>query len=299
MRRTYWWLYAATKKIRFSMDRERVWQELEGHIQERMEAGEERGLSRDEAEKAAVAAMGDPEALAEELGRLHAPYWGWLWRVSQWALGLVLVWSLLAGAWPRALEDLWGYLEGVPEVELPPVVETSRVEYEEGKFYETTSRLVRAWQDLELGEAGGYRWSVPVAYLRCHTQSEDVPADVPDYNTLTIYLAAESWRFWERWEAGGTLFTVTDNTGYVYPDWEESYIPRRGRIGTSDYIAYSFGPYTGYETCFSVTYRVPDFFSAEGVLEITSVPHPEALEWLEVTVGGERLRIDLRGGEVQ
>lgn len=83
------WLDAATKKIYFRPDRKAVRRELEAHFEDLREAS---GL---EAE-AAAAAMGDPEAIAEELGRLHRPWLGYLWRLSQlMLLGAAAVYCLL------------------------------------------------------------------------------------------------------------------------------------------------------------------------------------------------------------
>lgn len=76
------WLDAATSRIRFRPDREAVRRELEAHLEdvkERQAAGQPEA----QAEATALKAMGDPEALAEELGRLHRPWWGYLWRASQ------------------------------------------------------------------------------------------------------------------------------------------------------------------------------------------------------------------------
>ena len=70
------WLDTATKKILFRPDRKAVRKELEAHLEDLREAS---GLD----EETAVASMGDPAALAEELSRLHRPWWGYLWRASQ------------------------------------------------------------------------------------------------------------------------------------------------------------------------------------------------------------------------
>ena len=84
------WLDTATKKILFRPDRKAVRRELEAHLEDLREAS---GLD----EEAAVSAMGDPAALAEELGRLHRPWWGYLWRTSQIVLaGTVVFCCLLA-----------------------------------------------------------------------------------------------------------------------------------------------------------------------------------------------------------
>lgn len=84
------WLDTATKKILFRPDRKAVRKELEDHLEDLREST---GLD----EEATVASMGDPASLAEELGRLHRPWWGCLWRASQIVLaGTVVFCCLLA-----------------------------------------------------------------------------------------------------------------------------------------------------------------------------------------------------------
>ena len=88
----YKWLNTATAKIRFGPDRKAVQRELEAHLDDAKERHTAAGLPEDEAEAAVLEAMGDPEVIAEELGRLHRPWLGYLWRASQIVLaGTVLV----------------------------------------------------------------------------------------------------------------------------------------------------------------------------------------------------------------
>ena len=73
------WLDTATAKIRFGPDRKAVRRELEAHLEDLRDAS---GLE----EEAALQAMGNPAEIAEELGRIHRPWLGYLWRMSQLAL---------------------------------------------------------------------------------------------------------------------------------------------------------------------------------------------------------------------
>lgn len=83
------WLDTATKKIRFRPDRTAVRRELEAHLEDLRDAS---GLE----EEAALQAMGNPAELAEELGRVHSPWLGYLWRLSQLALaGAAVTYCLL------------------------------------------------------------------------------------------------------------------------------------------------------------------------------------------------------------
>lgn len=85
------WLDTATKKIRFRPDRKAVRRELEAHLEDMREAS---GLEED----AALRTMGDPEAVAEELGRVHRPWLGYLWRASQAALaGAAVLYCVMLG----------------------------------------------------------------------------------------------------------------------------------------------------------------------------------------------------------
>ena len=84
----YKWLERATAKIRFGPDQRAVQQELADHIDDLTEHYQASGLDQDAAAAAALEAMGDPEAIAEDLGRLHSPWPGWLWRLSQGLLAI-------------------------------------------------------------------------------------------------------------------------------------------------------------------------------------------------------------------
>lgn len=78
------WLDAATAKIRFGPDRKAVRRELAAHLEDLRASS---GLEED----AALQEMGDPASIAEELGRLHRPWWGYLWRTSQVILLLTAI----------------------------------------------------------------------------------------------------------------------------------------------------------------------------------------------------------------
>ena len=83
------WLDTATEKIRFGPDRKVVRQELEAHLEDLRESS---GLEKE----AALQAMGNPKEIAMELGRLHKPWLGYLWRVSQvMVIGAAAVYCLI------------------------------------------------------------------------------------------------------------------------------------------------------------------------------------------------------------
>ena len=96
------WLDTATRGIRFKPDRAAVRRELADHLEDKR-ADLQRifpDLSLQEAESRALKAMGDPEELGRELARIHRPWLGYLWRLSQ-ALCVCMI-----------LGVLWGNLNG-------------------------------------------------------------------------------------------------------------------------------------------------------------------------------------------
>lgn len=107
------WLEQATEKILFAPDREAVRQELADHLQDRQERYAAKGLGAGEAERAALADMGDPADIAEELGKLHRPWWGYLWTLSKLLLGLAAFVAIIGvfTAWdgliPQKPTHLW------------------------------------------------------------------------------------------------------------------------------------------------------------------------------------------------
>ena len=67
-----------TGQLRCKWEAPAVRQELSDHIQDHQASLMAEGMGRDQAEEAAVAAMGDPEELGKALDALHSP---WPWRI--------------------------------------------------------------------------------------------------------------------------------------------------------------------------------------------------------------------------
>ena len=79
----YDWSWQVGRQIADPDDRAAVMRELDGHIEDRIEAYIEAGLSREEAETKAQAVMGDPEAIGKQLAALHKPWLNTLLRLSR------------------------------------------------------------------------------------------------------------------------------------------------------------------------------------------------------------------------
>ena len=261
------WLDAATARVRFTMDRERVRRELEDHLDDRIDAARERGMNWEEATATAVEAMGDPEPLAVELGKVHSPWLGRLWVLSRvlavFAL-LVAVLAFLSGnLWSSLRTTLLGY--GAWELEIPPEVEDIN-----GRTITRTG----LWEDLDLGEQNGYHWQVPLAFTR-HSANQGTGDD--GIYSMELYLTAETARFWEPWADSETVLAVEDNTGCQYARW----LPAGGT---------EIAPY------FYANGSPDGLGKSRATVYIYYMPDNRDLKWLDLTIGDTVLRVNLEGG---
>ena len=276
------WVEEATRKIRFKPDRAAVARELLGHIQDLQEKYKGQGLSPYDAEMQATEDMGDPAAIADELGRLHRPYWGWLWRLSQWTLGILLAWAIftwIGGAYSR--------LDGPGQRALPSLPDTT----------ETWSANAGVWTRRLLDnrtvdgsiKLGNYRFTVPLAYL-LETTYEGARTDLPSVQyELTICLQAETWHLWEPINASQYMILsheAVNSSGNRYGRWEP------GLFSEETHRSYFCNTYndlrqTGrLNTWFEIQMDVPD-----GVMP----------DWVDIPIGygDERLRINFKEGVVE
>lgn len=270
-----YWLSAATSKIRFAPDRAAVYRELSGHLEDKIEANQAKGMAPYDAEQAATAAMGDPRELAEELGRLHAPWWGYLQRATTVALVLVVI---------AALSALWNILQDGPSWDrytptLPEATETWT-----SSDGQRTRRRLQDWAPEGSVDLGQYRASVPMAYLvqQDPWTSSDGAAHPTSWE-LTVVLAVSTWKFWEPVFGGQEMVlnhTATDSEGRTYnydygdmsPDTDRDLFCR----------TYEDGPFTTY---FKVYFDLPSAV---------------APRWVEIPFGygGDVIRVDLAEGRV-
>ena len=107
------WVALATEGIVSPKERESVRQELMDHIADHMEALQAAGLSAEEAEEQAVAAMGDPNAIGALLRKIHQPVLTRILQICRWTailLAAVLVLQLAISLFDRnrgILDRLW------------------------------------------------------------------------------------------------------------------------------------------------------------------------------------------------
>lgn len=264
------WLDTATRRILFRPDREAVRKELEAHFEDLREV---RGLD----DEAAAAAMGDPEAVAEELGRLHRPWWGYLWRLSRVALVLALVLSFLcAREYGFGQFKVWMY-------NMPPLPEGVMEGYWNYGASQTGGvSVVETWTPAGRKRLGHYRLTVPRAWVEqwnAKITDEDGTVRTEPRCRLKICLRVDTWKFWAVAPRRGTMISaVSDSEGNRYD------------LGAGNWRMDSGGTCCNtWQGPFTTWYQV-------GLL----LPGPEDVpEWVDLSVGygGGTVRVNL-GTEV-
>lgn len=88
------WCWRAVAQIRFKPDREEVYRELKAHLEDHYDALLSQGYSPSEAERRAIEAMGDPEEIAPQLGEIHRPWLGYIYRAAKWITAVAGIWAV-------------------------------------------------------------------------------------------------------------------------------------------------------------------------------------------------------------
>ena len=276
-----YWLDTATGKIRFTPDRKAVRRELQDHLEDRMEAGRAKGLSAYEAECAATAAMGDPDALAEALAKIHAPWWGRLWRLSQWALVIAVLVSVFSAV-PRLWEDIQYDMR---DPSFPLSVEEGSYTREFYPGYTKEVTVPEVWDISGSVDLGHYRFTVSGAWVEEWTASGEGIRESYAVRQLVITLRASTWRFWEPINAGQYMILsheAVDSTGTRYGRWEPGLFSEETH---RHYFCntYSDGP-------LAVWYEIE-----------LDIPDGEMPDWVDIPIGygAESLRVNFKEGVVE
>lgn len=215
---------AVAAYIRFKPDRPEVEREIMAHLEDRRDAYIGRGFEREEAERKAVAAMGDPEEIGRALDRLHSPVLGWFQIWFGRAVCLFAIVSILI-AFPWAVEkarDFWDY-----GGKIPSVLNTFWEDYrlwgdEQGHEVVFDIRPDAVWH------YGGYTFSIERAAAIRYTEAGDLD--------LFYIMKAVSPNPWLRWSEFRQWLYAEDDLGNHYlstGEMEES--------GTYDYEHESCG----------------------------------------------------------
>ena len=217
------WLYKATAGIRFKPDRKAVRAELEEHLEDK--AMDLRRifpeLTEEEAWERAVSEMGDPMEIGRELARLHKPWLGCLWRVSQVVLGLAclsLLWSGMVFYSAFSVDDGQVFLELWDADGLPMTNEAIEAYNMFGNGLTPRETYLpsghpdqlQVWEDGPAVQIAGSTVRLRRAALWQEWQSRGGLA-------LYCYFRVESPKFWALGDLRWDQFTVTDSLGNQYP----------------------------------------------------------------------------------
>lgn len=88
------WCYHAVAEIRFKPDREAVFAELKAHLEDHYEDLLAQGLAPEAARQLAMEAMGDPEEISPQLGQIHKPWLGYIYRIVKWITIPACAWAI-------------------------------------------------------------------------------------------------------------------------------------------------------------------------------------------------------------
>lgn len=198
------WLDTAVSGIRFYLDRRKVRQELEAHIEDKL-AGLRRSfpdIPEKEALSRALSAMGDAQELKAYLARIHRPWLGRLWKASEWTIVLLMTVSLFLPRENEYRDSLWG---------------------------RGGSEIYHRIQGGEKARLGQYTFQITgAAYV-------DRPEGAGD--VLQVVLRASSPRFWERIDPETVLGCLT----IIGPDGTRYSMTGEGSMSCEHTITDEFG----------------------------------------------------------
>ena len=75
------WCLEAVSQIKYTADRDEVYEELRAHLEDHRDALMEQGIPREEAEKRALEGMGSAKEIAPQLAAVHKPFWGYVYSI--------------------------------------------------------------------------------------------------------------------------------------------------------------------------------------------------------------------------
>ena len=265
------WCSAAVSGIRYKPDRERVYAELYGHMEDRYDALTEAGASPAEAESRVLAAMGSAEETSKILKRVHRPYWAW----ALWAARCLLLIALVLALFSVPQWTLEQYIFKVPEGQQ----ETFTLSYREEQGIRDTRTFYA--EPMSRASSDGYRFTLTRAAGR-HIECDD-PNWIEEHDELYLTVKVFNLRPWAQYSGILREFCAVDSLGNVYGSFNRT--PHDGDAPMLTGNSYRTGLCT-------VTW----------VLSLRNYCSQEAA-WLELRYGESgrdvRLWVDLRGGGIK
>ena len=203
----YHWSHEASRYIRFRPDRDQVYQELLAHLYDKANDLEASGMKRDEAMKATIEAMGDATELGLMMRKIHKPYMGYFWRITQVLLVLSILLIFYVSRQPGGIRNM---IEKLKPQE--SYWEEHRKVYYNDSTYELIADLT---PDCEV-TIEGYQLSIPRVLHWKHKYEYD--GVVYQSNTFEFILKAKHSPFLDAPRVILDHLTAIDNLGNYYTD---------------------------------------------------------------------------------
>ena len=193
------WAMAAVRGIVSQKERESAQQELWDHILDHKEALLAAGFSREEAERQAIAAMGDPGETANLLRKAHQPVLTRLLQITKWAasvLAVVTVWNtLLFPGWGNHMKQY-----------IPAKSEKHRLE-QAVPDYDPVQWGAAVCPDVQ-AQAGDY--TVSFRYVTAAWNADSSSC------VVEIFLLFTPRFFWQEDAVPQPLFVLRDTAGHTW-----------------------------------------------------------------------------------
>lgn len=257
--------------IRYKPDRKAARKELRAHLDDAFDAAIEKGLTEEEAESKALSSMGNAYDIARQLAAIHKPFWGYVIQVSQIALAILLVLSLI---------PIGKYISNLNIYDATNFRDFAI--FDSASYGEGTGRTLHHLSEPGVSfssEAGTFTVTHAAVFTSYPDDSETPWTQLYLQVEQRSHLPWKEHKEYFRFDAVTQWFTARDSLGNVYDCLWESASQDKGRLNTH---AVQSG-----------------LFSGSHVLWINDFP--QDAEWVEIlcTRDGREyaLHIDLSGGD--
>lgn len=215
------YLRIVRKQIRFIFDRDEIEKELNQHLQDSILDLMEEGLTREEAELQAVAQMGDPMEVGKQLNQQHHPLFGYLLKLSEATICLLIVPTLLMIIYfgystfqlvtPTVVDNS---VEVIP-INLEVEMSTHDLKIDNICFMQDGTYFItyRSWINYDYSRAG---WSSSLFHLE---NSEGKYADNSGYNSSGI-LGSNGYKSFT-WPEDDLLYLISRDGKRIEIDLKE------------------------------------------------------------------------------
>ncbi len=189
------WAGAACGLIRFAPDREKVFDELMGHMDEAYQSYLDVGYTEEEAVAKVVERMGDAQAVAEQMRMIYRPFWGYMVSITRILRKIATVYLVFL-----LVTTLWGLFttEGYNPDDY--VLESPFLDH---------ALIINDYAPTTVVKAGGYTISVERIQFLQYDSSEERCAN--------FVLKVQNWNPWLQDPYFFRNVMATDDCGNLYP----------------------------------------------------------------------------------